>query len=80
MLILRNITSNDNIISADYFPEGKEGNGFLSIDKQSKEVIEKKLSSFETDDKPNYFAMARQYLRQIINEIDIPIEKTIMWY
>ena len=69
MVILKNITKTQNSISADYYPEGRSGKGFMKLRLEDEEVIEHQNASF--------FAAphVRYELRRFAKEENPPREK-----
>lgn len=76
MLHLRNIEKNDAQISVNYFPEGSDEKGFVSVDIKTGKVIKIEATSF---DEP-LGAYAAQALRKMMDSGSLPSEKTVMWY
>lgn len=79
MLRLKNIKRSNGIISSDYFPEGNDIGGTVSICVADGKVVEEQLSNMDVDF-PLYFHHAVEGLRALMNKEDIPEEKIIMWY
>ena len=72
MVILKNIKKTNNMISADYYPEGKEPKGFMRI--EDGKVIEHEIaSSFAA---PH----VRNELKRLARMDNPPVEKTVLWY
>lgn len=72
MVILKNIKKTNNMISADYYPEGKEPKGFMRI--EDEKVIEhENASSFAA---PH----VRNELKRLARMDNPPVEKTVLWY
>ena len=69
----------DNFIEAYYSPEDKEEQGYVKIDMNTDAVVEKRLTSLDSE-VATYFAMARNKLRIIKNDKDLPNNLLVMWY
>ena len=72
MVILKNIKKTNNMISADYYPEGKEPKGFMRIE-DGKVIEHENASSFAA---PN----VRNELKRLARMDNPPVEKTVLWY
>lgn len=72
MVILKNIKKTNNMISADYYPEGKEPKGFMRIE-DGKVVEHENASSFAA---PH----VRNELKRLAKRENPPTEKTVLWY
>ena len=79
MLKLKNISKNNNIISADYYPENSSEIGKICIDINSGEIMEKQLTTYD-EIFPLYFDHAVSYLKNISKLDNYPKEKLVMWY
>ena len=83
MIRLKNIVLENNIISADYYPERSKVGGKISVDAFTGEVVHFEPSPNDSET-PSYHAVNR--LNEIIRlkergEIeDIPSETCILWY
>lgn len=72
MVILKNIKKTNDIISAEYYPEGKEPKGFMML--RGNEVVEhNNTSSFAA---PH----VKRELQRLAKLSNIPKEKTVLWY
>lgn len=82
MVTLTNVTKKDNIVYAEYFPEGNEKDiGKIVYNIEKKEVIEKKYC--ELDEKSylkSYFKKSIKALKECVENNDFPKEKVLMWY
>ena len=75
MVVLKNIRKTESRISADYYPEGKEPRGFMSIRLSDGEIIEHKdADSFMA---PANVLLELERLAKVENP---PEEKTVLWY
>lgn len=74
MVILKNIKKTKNDISADYYPEGKQENGFMRIRLSDNEVIEHEMASMFSA--PH----VRSELIRLGKLDNPPLEKTVLWY
>lgn len=72
MVILKNIKKTNNMISADYYPEGKEPKGFMRIE-DGKVIEHENASSFAA---PH----VRNELKRLARMDNQPVEKTVLWY
>ena len=72
MVILKNIKKTNNMISADYYPEGKEPKGFMRIE-DGKVIEHENASSFAA---PH----VRNELKRLARMDNPPVEKTVLWY
>lgn len=72
MVILKNIKKTNNMISADYYPEGKEPKGFMRIE-AGKVIEHENASSFAA---PH----VRNELKRLARMDNPPVEKTVLWY
>ena len=72
MVILKNIKKTNNMISADYNPEGKEPKGFMRIE-DGKVIEHENASSFAA---PH----VRNELKRLARMDNPPVEKTVLWY
>ena len=72
MVILKNIKKTNNMISADYYPEGKGPKGFMRIE-DGKVTEHENASSFAA---PH----VRNELRRLAKMENPPTEKTVVWY
>ena len=72
MVILKNIKKTNNMNSADYYPEGKEPNGFMRIE-DGKVIEHENSSSFAA---PH----VRNELKRLARMDNPPVEKTVLWY
>ena len=74
MVILKNIKKTNDSISADYYPEGKEPKGFITIQNPDGTVIEHKNASM--------FAAphVKRELKRMTKMDNPPKEKTLIWY
>lgn len=79
MLRLKNIKRENNFIEAYYTPEDKEEQGYIKIDINTDVVVEKRLTNLDSE-VATYFAMARNKLRTIKNDEDLPKNLLVMWY
>lgn len=77
MITLKNIEIKGNFIEADFYSDGKEFKGHIRINTETKETESYNLPSeySETD-----LFFAKQGLKKLIGETEVPKEKTIMWY
>ena len=74
MVILKNIKKTENDISANYYPEGRAEEGFMSMDlKSGKIVAHHNVSSYAA-------AHVRLELRRLAKMEEPPKEKTLLWY
>ena len=69
MVILKNIKKTNNMISADYYPEGKEPKGFMRIE-DGKVIEHENASSFAA---PH----VRNELKRLARMDNPPVEKTV---
>lgn len=82
MVILRNIVLGDNRITADYFPEGGELSGKVSVSTDTAEASCTLADGYEKI----YHTMAISGLKKILErresdpDFRIPNEWTVMWY
>ena len=72
MVILKNIKKTNNMISADYYQEGKRQKGFMRIE-YGKVTEHENASSFAA---PH----VRNELRRLAKMENPPTEKTVLWY
>ena len=72
MVILKNIKKTNNMISADYYPEGKEPKGFMRIE-DGKVTEHENASSFAA---PH----VRNELKRLAKMENPSTEKTVLWY
>ena len=72
MVILKNIKKTNNMISADYYLEGKEPKGFMRIE-DGKVIEHENASSFAA---PH----VRNELKRLARMDNPPVEKTVLWY
>ena len=72
MVILKNIKKTNNMISADYYPEGKEPKGFMRIE-DGKVTEHENASSFAA-------LHVRNELKRLVKMENPPTEKTVLWY
>ncbi|WP_288154980.1 hypothetical protein [uncultured Sharpea sp.] len=86
MVILRNlIKTSDNIIECDYYPEDRKTYGHVSINVETREIIEKDSKREENDEIDMYFNHAALKLLKI-GETDafknnsFKSEYSVMWY
>ena len=70
MVILKNIKKTNNMISADYYPEGKEPKGFMRIE-DGKVIEHENASSFAA---PH----VRNELKRLARMDNPPVEKTVL--
>lgn len=79
MLRLKNIVKNDTQISANYYPEDSDTNGFVSVDIKSGEILDSDTTSY---DEPfnAYLSHAVQALNKMVDLDSLPSEKVVMWY
>lgn len=74
MVILKNIQRTNEYISAAYYPEGKEPEGFMKISLLDKEVMEhKNVNSLVA-------VHVRSELRRLAKIENPPEEKIVLWY
>lgn len=78
MLKLKNIKTNNGIISAEYDPENSGDLGSISIYVESGEVVESKTSQLDATF-PIYMYHATKALKKLIGERKLPKEKLVMW-
>ncbi|MBE6537975.1 MAG: hypothetical protein E7671_00730 [Ruminococcaceae bacterium] len=81
MIILKNITKNDNIIEADYFPdiENEEINGHIKVDVATSEVISYTVAHGYENYKFILYHAQNDLLR--IAHLDpLPAERKVIWY
>ena len=72
MVILKNIRKNNDTISADYYPEGKEPKGFMML--RGNEAVEhNNASSFAA-------SHVKRELQRLAKTSNLPKEKTVLWY
>ena len=86
MVILRNlIKTSDNIIECDYYPEDRKTYGHVSINVETRKIIEKDSKREENDEIDMYFNHAALKLLKI-GETDafknnsFKSEYSVMWY
>ena len=79
MIKLKNIKSNNSIIECDIYPEDSKQLGHMSIDTNTKELIDYKLPDGYEWCK-SHVHHARNKLVEFIETDEIPKEKLIMWY
>ena len=78
MLILKNIRMKDNIISADYYPEGEPEFGHIEIDVNSGEIVVLKKAPIYMH---SPFATHAKYeLMRLAKLEKLPEERTVLWY
>lgn len=78
MLVLRNITRNNNIIAADYYPENRESSGHIKVSILNKNIVLlEKAKGYEYSSAP---AHAKKALLDMIDIDELPAEVTVMWY
>ena len=77
MLRLKNIKIGKKTAEADYYPEGQEQSGHISVDLSTNEII-------SCDEIPGYGASyrghARQHLVKMAKEKSHQEECVVMWY
>lgn len=79
MVKLKDIRKDNEYISAVYTPENSTEEGYVKIKVADNSVVEKRLT--EMDGSIGfYFCHVRNALREMIQEIEIPKERTLMWY
>lgn len=80
MVKLKNIRKDDEYISAYYAPEGEDGElGYVKLRISDREVVEKQVTK-EDGRLGFYYKHVRKALRDILDEGEIPKERTVMWY
>ena len=79
MLKLINIKRDDSFIEANYIPEDSKEIGYVKINMSDNMVIEAKKTSLDGN-MNMYFAHAREKLRDMKNDVDLPGERLVMWY
>lgn len=78
MLVLREITKKDNIISADYYPENSIEGGHIEVDLSTEDIcFLEKAKGYEYSSAP---AHALNALLQMKTLETMPRERKIMWY
>lgn len=82
MLNLENVKRKDNIITAEYYPEGnKADKGFIEYD-----ITKNKVSNYVYSERDketemhSYFKKAVNAIEDMIEENNIQNSKLIMWY
>lgn len=78
MLQLKNIKKENDIIQANYYPEDSNECGFVKMDCISHEVIERKLTSFDSVIEA-YAFHAEKALKWVADLKPIPKEQLVMW-
>lgn len=79
MLRLINVKRNNNIIEANYIPEGIDELGFIKIDLDSEEIIDNKDTSYDFPYQ-TFLIHAASALKAIANDKPFKDEYTHMWY
>lgn len=79
MVLLKNIKKINQIISCEYYPEGKCEKGVLKIDTNNNEVIELERS-LEDEDIDMYIRHAKLKLIELAGKKKIPEEYCCAWY
>lgn len=78
MLVLRQITKRDNIISANYYPENEKVSGRIEVDLTTGKISSlEKAKGYEYSSAPVH---AKRALLQMAELETMPKEETIMWY
>lgn len=77
MVVLKNIKRQHGILSADYYPEGDEESGSISISEQDQSEVDCTMSP---NDRGTYRRFAILGLTKLIGVEDLPEKKTVMWY
>lgn len=78
MVTLFNIKKSGKTISCNYYPEDSDKKGYVVLDIESQDVIEKELS--QDDNSMSHLAHAARKLREIRNDDDFPKEIKVVWY
>jgi hypothetical protein len=76
MLQLKNIKNDGRTLSASFLPEGATKAGFIRLDIESGEVLEEKPS--DAYGRIHAINELRWWAKN--NPVNIPSEKTVMWY
>lgn len=79
MLKLTNIKRNENVIMANYEPEGSGLIGYVSVYVNTGEIVELKKTKCD-EDTSGYIFHAVRALNKIANQKVLPDEKLVMWY
>ena len=79
MVRLKRIKKDKEFIEAYYTPEDSQEEGYLKIRLSDKEVVERRLTSFDGV-LFSYFVHARSELRRICDEATVPESRLVMWY
>ena len=82
MVTLRKIKKINNIITAEYYPEGKEQDiGKIIYDIAQKEVIDKKYCDIDKKSHlQSYFHKAVIGIEKCVNKNEYPETLRVMWY
>ena len=82
MVTLRKIEKINNIVTAEYYPEGKKQDvGEIIYDIAKKEVIDKKYCDIDkTSNLQSYFHKAVAGIEKCVNKNEYPETLRVMWY
>ena len=69
---------NNEYITYDYFPNGKEDKGFLTVNKKDGAIINFSLA--KTDEFKRYFFHFRDKIKEFVQQQDFPKEGYVAWY
>lgn len=80
MVKLRNIRKDSEYISADYAPEGEDRElGYVKLRISDREIVEKRVTK-EDGRLGFYYKHVVSGLCDILDEGEVPEERTVMWY
>lgn len=73
MVVLKNINRTDVDISADYYIEGKEPKGFMSLRLTDGEIVVHENAGYGS-------SHVRNELKRLTKTDNLPTEKKVLWY
>jgi len=79
MIKLKNIKRTENIISCDYYPEGSNLRGYVSVNVENGGYVSLCYSEYEHG-KKTYAGKTRNKLLELAEKKDLPEEYVSMWY
>jgi len=80
MVALKNISTRNNIVICDYFPEGSDCLGHIEVDTGTGEIIRVDYSDYEYG-KKTYAGKARAKLMELYASGEaLPSEAVAIWY
>lgn len=83
MVVLKKIKKVGEIISCNYYPEGTDTCGYISINARTGDVVEEVHSNFPgaiVFPEQAYANFAIKRLRELREQTPLPETSTVMWY